>query len=49
MEFAPDKPKTDKLCEQYGIRDTVRCADFGATGKALDECSINEVNNVEKE
>lgn len=43
MEFAPEKPRTDKLCEQYGIRDKTRCEDFGVSGKALAECNIEEV------
>lgn len=44
MEFAPVKSRTDKLCEQYGVRDETRCTDFGVTGKSLKKCDIREVN-----
>jgi len=42
MEFAPTKPKTERLCEQYGIRDKTRCAEFGVSGWALKDCDIEE-------
>lgn len=43
MEFAAKEDKTNKLCEQYGIRDQNRCAEFGVSGKALKNCNIHEV------
>lgn len=49
MEFDVKKARTDKLCEQYGIRDKNLCAKYGVEGKALDECSIHEVNEGEQE
>jgi hypothetical protein len=29
MEFAPAASRTDKLCKQYGLHDTLRCQAFG--------------------
>ncbi len=49
MEFDVKKARTDKLCEQYGIQDKNLCAKYGVEGKALDECSIYEVNEGEQE
>lgn len=49
MEFAVVKSRTNKLCEQYGVRDKTRCKDFGVTGKALKECNIEEVNTEGEE
>lgn len=42
FEFGPMRDKTDKLCEQYGIRDIDRCAQFGVeSGKV---CDIKEID-----
>lgn len=52
VEFGAVRSRTDKLCLQYGVRDSVRCTEFGV--KTYDEglCSIEEVvgtpSNVEE-
>lgn len=43
FEFGPKKDRTDKLCEQYGIRDVVRCEEFGVKKRTPELCSIREV------
>jgi len=43
-EFSPFKEKTDKLCEQYGTRDEVRCVEFGVDPERTDLCNIRQVN-----
>lgn len=43
FEFDSQKDRTDKLCEQYGIRDTNRCKDFGVKEVTPELCSIKEV------
>lgn len=42
VEFAPKKDRTDKLCQQYGIRDKNRCAEFGVKPNELHICEIQE-------
>lgn len=44
IEFDTPKDKTDKLCEQYGIRDEKRCVEFGVKSFNPDLCNINEVD-----
>ena len=44
VEFAVPKAATDKLCEQYGIRDVERCESFGVSEFNPDLCYIREVN-----
>jgi hypothetical protein len=43
FEFGPVRDRTDKLCEQYGVRDTSRCADFGVPADKRDICEITEI------
>ncbi len=43
VEFGPSKNYTDKLCEQYGVRDSERCTEFGVSEFNPDLCNITEV------
>lgn len=43
MEFSPAKDRTDKLCKQYGIHDTTRCAEFGVPERDRHICDSKEV------
>lgn len=43
VEFAPAKERTDKLCEQYGVRDQERCTEFGVKEYTTELCNIKEV------
>lgn len=43
FEFDTPKDQTDKLCEQYGIKDQVRCMDFGVKEYSSELCSAKEV------
>ena len=44
IEYGQSKDRTDKLCREYGIRDSKRCVEFGV--KAFDPslCNISEVD-----
>ncbi len=44
FEFGPEREKTDKLCEQYGIRDMDRCEEFGVSADQRAICHIKQVN-----
>ena len=44
VEFGPEREKTDRLCEQYGIRDIARCPQFGVEPKQRAICEIEQVN-----
>ncbi len=44
VEFSPFKDKTDKLCEQYGTRDEVRCVKFGVDPEKTKLCNIRQIN-----
>jgi hypothetical protein len=43
MEFGPVKDRTDKLCQQYGIRDKDRCEQFGVRPDERSICVDREV------
>lgn len=43
FEFSPAKERTDKLCQQYGIRDKDRCHQFGVKPEEEKICEIREV------
>jgi len=47
VEFDRPKQKTDKLCNQYGIRDETRCKEFGVKEFNPDLCNIHEQENGE--
>jgi hypothetical protein len=44
VEFAPSKAATDKLCEQYGIKDFDKCEAYGVSEHNPDLCAIREVS-----
>jgi hypothetical protein len=43
FEFDVKKDRTERLCEQYGIRDTKRCEAFGVKKRTAELCNIREV------
>jgi hypothetical protein len=43
VEFDVPKQRTNKLCEQYGIKDVSRCTEFGVSEFNPDLCDISEV------
>lgn len=43
VEFDAKKARTDKLCEQYGLRDNKRCESFGVKEQNPELCSITQV------
>lgn len=43
FEFGPARDRTDKLCEQYGVRDAEKCIKFGVEENA-GICEIREIN-----
>lgn len=43
FEFGPSRDKTDKLCEQYGIRDIDRCEQFGVEPQQREICELTQV------
>lgn len=44
FEFGPEVEKTDKLCDQYGIRDIERCEEFGVLPEQREICTLTQVN-----
>lgn len=44
FEFDVPKEKTNKLCEQYGIRDIDRCEQFGVMPEQRSICEIQQLN-----
>ena len=40
----PSKAATDKLCEQYGLKDAERCTSYGVSEFNPDLCNLREVN-----
>jgi hypothetical protein len=43
FEFGPIRERTDKLCEQYGVRDQAKCSRFGVEADKREICEITEV------
>lgn len=43
VEFDIPKARTDKLCRQYGVRDSRRCVSFGVMAYSPELCDIKEV------
>jgi hypothetical protein len=43
VEFDKPKARTNKLCEQYGVRDTERCTKYGVKEYNPDLCNLHEV------
>lgn len=44
VEFGPARAATDKVCEQYGIKDVEKCTKFGVSEFDPGLCNIREVN-----
>lgn len=44
FEFDVPKEKTDKLCEQYGVRDIDRCQEFGVEPDQREICELEQLN-----
>ena len=42
VEFDVPKNSTDRLCKQYGVRDSTRCVEFGVTTYNPDLCNIKQ-------
>lgn len=45
IEFGKNRDRTDRLCEQYGVRDSKRCTEFGVSNYNPDLCNIKEVTS----
>lgn len=43
IEYDEVKDFTDKLCEQYGVRDQDKCADFGVAPNKRQVCEIKDI------
>jgi hypothetical protein len=43
VEFGEPKTTTDKICNQYGVRDAERCEQFGVKGYNPELCNIRKV------
>lgn len=43
VEFDTPKNSTDRLCQQYGVRDTERCTEFGVTTYNPELCNIKQI------
>jgi hypothetical protein len=44
VEFNSERQTTDKLCQQYGVRDRERCASFGVEADKRELCDIQEAS-----
>lgn len=45
VEFDNFKSRTDRLCEQYGVRDEQRCTEFGVSSFNPELCNIRETSS----
>ena len=45
VEFQKPRTKTDRLCEQYGVRDAKRCTEFGVKEYNAELCNISELDS----
>lgn len=45
FEFDKSKSRTDRLCQQYGVRDQERCQQFGVEADKRSICELKEVPN----
>ena len=44
VEFDTSKDRTDRLCQQYGVRDADRCTEFGVSEFNPDLCNIRQIS-----
>lgn len=49
VEFGPSKNYTDRLCQQYGVRDADRCTEFGVSEYNEDLCNIKQIRSDEND
>lgn len=47
VEYGPVKPFTNKLCNQYGLKDSVRCVEFGVDEFNPEICNIKDVTDYD--
>lgn len=47
VEYDQPKTHTDKLCEQYGVKDADRCIEFGVKEYDGELCNIREVRSTQ--
>lgn len=47
VEYDTPKARTDKLCQQYGVKDADRCTEFGVKEYDGELCNIREVRSSE--
>ena len=43
VEFSESRERTNKLCESIGVRDKLRCSEFGVDNFTSDTCYLEEV------
>jgi hypothetical protein len=43
VEFAMPKKSTDRLCQQYGVRDVDRCTEFGVSEFNPELCNLKQL------
>ncbi|MCA9349121.1 hypothetical protein KC878_03180, partial [Candidatus Saccharibacteria bacterium] len=48
FEFDSPKDFTDKLCLQYGLKDTKRCVEFGVPANEPEHCNITDTTDYTK-
>jgi hypothetical protein len=46
VEFDTQKNSTDRLCQQYGVRDSERCTEFGVTTYNAELCNIRQIVSI---
>lgn len=46
VEFDAPKDKTERLCQQYGVRDSERCTEFGVSEFNPELCNIRQVETT---
>jgi hypothetical protein len=49
VEYDIVKATTDKLCQQFGVRDSVRCVEFGVSTYNPDLCNVRQTNSLQIE
>ncbi len=49
VEFDKVKSSTDKLCQQFGVRDSVRCVEFGVSTYNPELCNVRQTNGLQIE
>jgi hypothetical protein len=47
LEFGKKRSYTDKLCEQFGIRDKAKCEEFGVKADEREICTLSDVTEYD--